>query len=85
MSYQINICTVVKGNAFSLDVKENDTIRNVKEKICGSEGVPANCQKLFIKKICGQGKLLEDDKTLSYYNITSDCNLYLSCTLRPSS
>jgi len=77
LTFQIDIHTTIKGMAFSLEVKEADTIATVKEMIYKSEGVFTDCQKLFYDK-----KLLGNDKTLGDYNIKSGSKIFLQCTLK---
>jgi len=77
-SYQIKVETRIQGLAFSLDVKEDDTIQIVKEKIRDAEGVLSEQQILTCS-----GKALENNKTLKYYNIVPDAitTIYLTCRL----
>jgi hypothetical protein len=77
MSYKINISTTTKGMAFSLDVKETDTIKIVKDMIHESEGVFPEHQKLFYL-----GKILDNNKTLRDYKITLESTLLLTLTLK---
>ena len=56
----------------TLKVKASDIIRSVKAKIESEEGIPADSQQLKFK-----GIQLEDDHTLSYYNIEERSMLYL--------
>ena len=62
VTMQVNIY-VTKCNTFTLDVKSNDTIKDVKLKIQAKEGIPQDQQHLFYRKE------LENSRTLSDYNI----------------
>ena len=55
------------------DVKSTATIAEVKKVIEKVEGIPSNKQILIFA-----GKILEDIRTLSDYNITSDTYMYLA-------
>ena len=64
------------GKIITLNVKPNYLIGNLKYKIEEKEGIPYDEQRLMFS-----GNLLEDEKTVSYYNIKFESTLHL--TLRP--
>lgn len=66
------VVKTLTGKTLLLDVEETDTVSNVKTLIQKKGNVPSDQQHLVF-----DGKQLEDDRTLEYYQIRKESVLHL--------
>lgn len=65
------------GRTMTMEMEKNETVESLKQKIFNKEGISADQQRLIFG-----GKNLENDRTLSEYNVQKESTVHLLLRLR---
>lgn len=63
---------LLNGQTIVLEIDQNETIRQLKHKIYEKENISIGAQRLTFL-----GNMLEDEQTISHYNIQNESTLHL--------
>jgi ubiquitin C len=73
------ILETITGKTITFNIGQTETIKALKSKLQDQQDIPIALQHLIY-----DGKEIENDRTLAYYNIQSQARLYLVLRLSPT-
>lgn len=77
MIYKKMYIRTLSGKTVNYQLEPIDTVKNLKSKISQKEGINVDQQRLIFS-----GKQLDDERSLSDYNISNDDTIQLAIRLR---